>query len=342
MSSFAIAVTGIGTITRTALRAWDGVDERDEPPDRARPLDGFDPVVHLGKRGWRILPPATRYGMAAARLAAADAFGSVEEAPSGPAVGVSIGTNFAVDALVERFDRAVVSEGVRGLSPMEAPQFSINLAASQIAIMQQLTAFSLTFCTLIVAGFEALAAAREALFEGRAEHVLAGAVEGKPPLAADDVLGPRTDAGGACVLWIEPLEGALERRAVVHAVITDVVRGSMRIDGMPAAPAALRRLGTGLNPARDAHLMRGRCSNAVAEAVGAALGSVPTRWHPDAPQSSVTPLLDIVRLATGPGGPASGAVTTALSPQGQYIAVRVECHHDPTTPRAQAPIQRST
>ena len=100
----------------------------------------FDPTEHLGPRGWRYLTPATRYVLAAAGLAMKDAGFDPAALPDNQ-VGVAIGTNFAAAPVVGRFDDVVAEETAAGISPAEAPAFSVNIPASQISMRHALRAF---------------------------------------------------------------------------------------------------------------------------------------------------------------------------------------------------------
>ena len=135
--------------------------------------DWFDPVRHLGRRGWKYLTPATRYLLAAAALAGTED----AEPPPPEAVGVVTGTSDAIDAVHAEFDHIVRTEGVGGLSPAQLPGFSVNIPASQLAIATAARAFSVTLTNPGVAGLEAVLFAVAAIRAGRAAQVLATATE---------------------------------------------------------------------------------------------------------------------------------------------------------------------
>ncbi|MFF3616522.1 beta-ketoacyl synthase N-terminal-like domain-containing protein [Streptomyces sp. NPDC002580] len=225
-----LVITGLGPVAtfavgRDALAGAPRADVCAEAgPDGApdaeqalwtRPLEDFDPAHWLGRKGWRFLPAAARYALVAARLADEDA--GVRSGTG--STGVVIGTNFAADETVDRFDRATLSEGVRGISPLEAPNFSINVAASQVSIDRGYRAFNITLVDLFTAGSAALWTACQAIDEGRASAALAGATEGRPPRAATADLAPVLDEGAACVLRIERAGGARERAVRPYATV---------------------------------------------------------------------------------------------------------------------------
>ncbi|WP_051900077.1 beta-ketoacyl synthase N-terminal-like domain-containing protein [Streptomyces aureus] len=221
-----LVISGLGPVATFAVGRGELAEapRADAAPETApdagqglwpRPLEGFDPVRLLGRKGWRFLPEAARYALAAARLADEDAGVRPGEGPT----GVVMGTNFAADETVDRFDRATLSEGVRGISPLEAPNFSINVAASQVSIDRGYRAFNITLIDLFTAGSAALLTACQAIDEGRASAALAGATEGRPPRAATADLAPVLDEGAACVVRIERADDARERAARPYATV---------------------------------------------------------------------------------------------------------------------------
>lgn len=172
----------------------------------------FDAAQYLGPRGWRYLTPATRFVLAAADLALADA----RFDPAGVAdekVGVAIGTNFAAAPVVQRFDDVVAAETASGISPAEAPAFSVNIPASQISMRHGLRAFNLSLTNPMVAGLEAVLTLRSALLHGRARAGIAGATEERPDAAAAQVVGAPFAGEGACCVVLELAADARKRSA---------------------------------------------------------------------------------------------------------------------------------
>ncbi|WP_052443230.1 beta-ketoacyl synthase N-terminal-like domain-containing protein [Streptacidiphilus neutrinimicus] len=309
-----IVVTGVGPVSRHAIgRAelagvateWSDSPARDE---WLRPLDAFDAARRLGRKGWRALPPAARYAMVAARLAGEDA--RLDADLDGNLVGVVLGTNFAADETVDRFDRAVLAEGVRGISPLEAPNFSINVAASQVSVDRGYRAFNITLIDLFTAGSSALWTACQALEDGRAPVALAGAAEGRPPRQSTEVLAPTLDEGAACLLCLETTDHAAARAArplgQVRAgaqlfVPAAVVEAPDRLDALTHSllDGAVRALPAGLSGV-DVDVVRPPAS-ARAEAVAAAA----IRW---------TAARTDAALVGGPDGGRAAAQASATAP----------------------------
>src|SRR5438128_6657563 len=156
----AVVLTGIGPVSSDALSVQALVAATRNPwptSDRARSLDGFVPEHFLGKRGLRFLTPPTQYILAATQLALEDAHLHGESGYAPEDIGVVVGTNFAIHPVVENLHRTVLTSGAEAIQPMDAPNFSVNIPASHVAIRHKLRAFNVTLTSLLVAGLEAVA-----------------------------------------------------------------------------------------------------------------------------------------------------------------------------------------
>jgi hypothetical protein len=237
-----IVITGIGPLCPAALNVQElvaaaqsaGVTSADGP---LLPFSRFDPQQFFGKRGFKYLTPATRYALAASQLALQDA--RLDDATYQPDQrGVMLGTNFAVHQILDQMDQVIVTEGVEALQPMEAPNFSVNIPASQISIKHQFLAFNITLTSMLVAGLEAVILGAQSIRRGRAQVVLAGASEGTPPTSLADHLGGSVAEGAACMLTLESLSTARARGAHIYA---QVGQGALWFaPGIENAEASLR------------------------------------------------------------------------------------------------------
>jgi 3-oxoacyl-(acyl-carrier-protein) synthase len=149
--SGAVVITGIGPVCRAALSAEElsgGV---------AHGEDWYDPTKYLGPRGFKYFTPATRYVLSAAEVALKDAGLAEGEMPyPTDRRGVFVGTNFGVHEVLRELDDAVLAEGSDGISPANAPNFSLNVCASYVSIKRPLHAFNVTLSSAVVAGLEAI------------------------------------------------------------------------------------------------------------------------------------------------------------------------------------------
>ncbi|MEV7287842.1 hypothetical protein AB0O01_25265 [Streptomyces sp. NPDC093252] len=226
-----LAVTGVGVVSPrgdTAVRALTGTGAVD---------DGwFDHRERLGPRGYKYLPRAAQYVLAAARGALAD--GGV---PTGrPAL--LLATNAGAAGLFDALDAAVTGSGAAAIPPSSAPYFAVNVLGNRPAAELGATGFALTVATERTAALDALATGALAVAAGRADRLLLAAVEEPPPGA-----GGRGEQG-AVVLALEPAATARAARAVVRTRslfvppdAPDTARGRERARRLLAA--ALAELG---------------------------------------------------------------------------------------------------
>ncbi|MFJ6074776.1 beta-ketoacyl synthase N-terminal-like domain-containing protein [Streptomyces sp. NPDC093065] len=226
-------VTGVGTVAAPA----------------GTPLDEpwFDYRARLGPRGYKYLPDACQYLLAAAKDAlarsgedlagaagAAEAAGTAASAGDGPAAlagfaeerrAAVVGTNSAVAALHADIAEVVQARGINRLSPMLTPFFSVNLVASRLSTEHRIKGFNTTVTSPRVAGIEALHVAARELAAGRGDLVLAGVTE-----AFDPDHGTADAEAGSVVLVLRPPTDALRPGGAL-------LRTSLRF----VPPAALTR-----------------------------------------------------------------------------------------------------
>ncbi len=291
----------------------------------------FDPVRHLGPKGHKYFTPPTRYILAAAGQALADAGLEADAYPRAQR-GVVVGTNFAAFATLEGMDRTVRGEGAEALQPMLAPSFSVNIPASQVSIKHAFQAFNVTLTSAMVAGLEAVLCGAAALRRGRARLVLAGATEDRPPAGVAELLGIPAVEGAACAVALETSEAASARGARAHARVGP---GLLRFVGPrpegaeDALGEAVERFVASAIPAGAARVAYApqrapfRLNQVVDGLVRRALRArglepveVPAPGG-DGSFATVSPLLQLAALA-GAGGP---GLVAAASPQG-HVALR--------------------
>ncbi|WP_405471669.1 beta-ketoacyl synthase N-terminal-like domain-containing protein [Streptomyces canus] len=204
-----IAVTGVGVVS-----AWG-----DEPgvaaAHRGLPSDGrewFDHRVRLGARGYKYLPAAAQYVLAAARAAVAG--GAWADAVPADRRGLLLATNAGLAAVCDAMDATVAERGADGISPALAPYFAVNVLGNRLAAELSLHGFALTVATARTAALDALSTGASALAAGRCGALLLAATE-------EPVPAPRGGGGeqGAAVLALEPLTSARARGAAVHATL---------------------------------------------------------------------------------------------------------------------------
>ncbi|MEV6163983.1 beta-ketoacyl synthase N-terminal-like domain-containing protein [Streptomyces sp. NPDC052052] len=320
-----LAVTGVGVVTPwgdepARAAAGGGRPAGDEP--------WFDHRRRLGPRGYKYLPPAARYALAAARAAAADG-GRPGPVPEDRR-GLLLATNAGLAGVFDAMDAAVVEQGAQTISPASAPYFAVNVLGNRLAVEFGLKGFALTVATARTAALDALSTGALALAAGRCDALLLAAAE--EPL-------PATRGGGgeqgAVALALEPLAAAEARGARVRAVLR-----SRSLFLPPAAladaggrAAAQRALAGALGALAESGgepgvLLPDLDSSAVAETVAVALAGLPRRPRPDAPEpptpsgaGCLGPALALARAVTEAGGGTRLVVSATEAGQVALVSV---------------------
>ncbi|HZM75667.1 MAG TPA: beta-ketoacyl synthase N-terminal-like domain-containing protein [Candidatus Limnocylindrales bacterium] len=314
----AVVVTGTGLLSPVASSPAEllAANADESPPG---PQAWFDPVTLLGRRGWKYLSPATRYLLGATVLALADARLEPAGLPD-ESMGVVVGTNFAARPVVARIDETVITEGAHMLSPAEAPNFSVNVAASAISMRYGMRAFNLSLTNPMVAGLESVLILAASIGRGRAELGLAGATEESPiPASAGD---------GACCFVLETVDGADRRGATGQARVAGGFSRFIPPGGdMRAVRGPLTRLLASTETGQVPHVVVGQGDLAssvedLAERSAADAGiSLARRGFAgaDGRYFTVSPMLQMAGLiATERQG-----VVIAVSPHGNLAALRL-------------------
>ena len=259
MSKKRVVVTGIGVISplgsgredfsAALLRGDSGVrpvslfDTSELKSKSAAEISSFRAEDYLGVKGLRNLDRSTRLITSAARLALDDSGFEVTEENS-PDIGVAVGTALGGIRSISDFDREILTEGPRYVSPALFPNTVINSPASQVSIRFNIKGFNTTLSSGFSASLDSLGYAADFLRRGRIEAVLAGGVEElciqtylafykAGCLAGGQIREDETSCPfdkrrngvifgeGACLLVLEEKESALRRGANIYAEILD-------------------------------------------------------------------------------------------------------------------------
>ncbi|MGW7047794.1 beta-ketoacyl synthase N-terminal-like domain-containing protein [Streptomyces avermitilis] len=186
----------------------------------------FDHRERLGPRGYKYLPAAAQYALAAARAALAD--GGRPDAVPADRRGLLLATGAGLASLFDAMDATVAEDGgAAHLSPATAPYFAVNVLGNRLAAELELKGFALTVATARTAAADALSTGALALAAGRCDTLVLAAAEEPLPAA-------RGGGGeqGAAAFTLEPLAAARARGARVH--------GTLRARSLFVPPGALR------------------------------------------------------------------------------------------------------
>ncbi|WP_326809920.1 3-oxoacyl-ACP synthase [Streptomyces scopuliridis] len=232
MSEFAqIVVSGVGPALPGVAGAGDLVTG---PAPSAEPVD---PAVLLGKKGLKYKDRATRLGLSAALAGLRDAGLRDEDGPPavGDRIGVVVACNYGNVETICRVVTTIAAETTRGTSPMDSPNASSNIIASEIAIRFGLRGPNLTVCNGDASGLDALHWAASMLRAGRAEQILVVGVEPDHETVRK-LVGADRIVDGAVAVVLERAETARTRGARAGARLG----GYARADGVEECA---RRLG---------------------------------------------------------------------------------------------------
>ena len=250
-----VVVTGLGVISplgndvdtfwRRLVAGESGVaeitrfDTSDQKVHIAGEVKDFDPEQYIEKRNVRRLDLFSRYAVAAAKMAAADADFDprTEEERVGAVIGSGVGGLQTLQSEVEK----LIEKGPDRVNPLLVPMMIPNMGAAHVSLELGTKGPLSATCTACAAGSDAIAYAARLIRHGDAEVMFAGGSEapispvGVGGFAAARALSLRNDdpAGasrpfdssrdgfvigeGAGCLVLESLEHAQARGAHIYA-----------------------------------------------------------------------------------------------------------------------------
>ncbi|NED25973.1 beta-ketoacyl synthase N-terminal-like domain-containing protein, partial [Streptomyces anulatus] len=229
-----VVISGVGTALPGVTCTADLVAGPDLP---AEPVD---PAAVLGKRGLKYKDRATQLGLCVAFDGLKDAGLRDDEGPQaeGARIGVVVASNYGNVDTVCRVTTTIANETSRGTSPMDSPNASSNIIASEIAIRYKLGGPNLTVCNGDASGLDALRWAATMLNAGRADQFLVIGVEPDNEMVRK-LVGADRIVDGAVAVVLEREETAQERGARIRARID----GFVRTGTVEAGVRRLRTLG---------------------------------------------------------------------------------------------------
>ncbi|MFG2132142.1 beta-ketoacyl synthase N-terminal-like domain-containing protein [Streptomyces sp. NPDC048751] len=168
-------------------------------PPAAEPVD---PTALIGRKGLRFKDRATQLGLHLAHAALTDAGLLQDGEPTVPGdrLGTVVSSNLGNADTVCRAVETIAKESTGALSPMDTPNASSNIIASETAIRYGLRGPNLTVCNGRSSGLDAIRWAALMLRSGRADHILVTGVEPDNEVTRRLVDGPVADGGAAVVL----------------------------------------------------------------------------------------------------------------------------------------------
>jgi 3-oxoacyl-[acyl-carrier-protein] synthase II len=286
LSTGELAVAGLG-ITAPGIS---GPDSALVPAGEAIP-EWFQAAVALPGRGYRRLPNACKYLLAAARLAIDDAGNRLSETGRDRRAAV-VATNNAGAALLEELDYTIILKEAAEMPPSSTPYMIMSLFASRLSMEHDITGFNLTVNSPVTAGLEAIQIASRAVAADRASTVLVAAVE--EALSPSQLPGGGSQAGAA-VLYCEPASTGTARYGTCRARSAFLDPAAAEAGGAAAVFASLM----GDNPPSriDAVLDDSAVGMAVARWLDRLTGECDVVFVPAAAQAGcLTPVQRVVGL----------------------------------------------
>jgi len=241
--------------------------EPDCGPDEAHTL--------LGRKGLLFKEPAVRIAMCAVHKA----LGLPPGRPTAPVPGaagtaVVVSSNLGNVATVCDIVDQVRAGGLRGVSPMQAPNASSNIIASSIAIRYGFTGPNLMVCSGATGGLDALRLGALLVRGGRASRVIVVGAEPADEIAtalrAAADLPPGPPQGTAACVVLAPAERP-------GGVRLDSVRRHRAPEVAPAGGPPTIRLASGTGPDDDLAVLL----DAGYGATGVLQTALATRWLTD-------------------------------------------------------------
>lgn len=257
-----VVVTGIGILSAIGIGKdayWSGVREGRSPVQRierfdpaqfrsqvAAQIDSFDPLDHMDAQAAKRLDRFSQFGLAAGRMAVADAKldPGARSGPAAERVGIYVGSALGGIAFAETQHERYLDRGIRSVSPMLALAVFGGAAPANLGIALGLRGPILSTANSCAAGAVAIGEAVGAIRQGTIDAAVAGGVECPlSPLAfgAFDVIRALSDrhndvpgqasrpfdgerdgfvmGEGAGLLVLEALEIAERRDAEVYAEV---------------------------------------------------------------------------------------------------------------------------
>lgn len=242
VSAFGLGTGPIAAALAAGVPAATPIDRLPELPPR--PGDGPAMVARvatsdfgewLSPREARRMSPPSRWAVVACRQAVAEAGLAVPPAVD-PAMGLVLANAYGAPSVTQSLLDQLIADGPEGMSPFHFMESVANAPAGQAAIHCRAGGPNHTLCQREAGALAVLGRAAGELAAGRAERVLAGAVEEITPLLVsalerfravhpvarpfDRRRGGYVPAEGATVLLLEDEAAARRRGALPRARLT--------------------------------------------------------------------------------------------------------------------------
>jgi 3-oxoacyl-[acyl-carrier-protein] synthase II len=190
-----VVITGLGVLSaignglpafREGLRAGASpvkrIDRFDPSPFRSRvaaQIDDFDPLDHMDARSARAMDRFSQFGLAAGRMAMADAglVANAPGAPEGERIGIYLGSALGGIAFAESQHERYLERGLKSVSPTLALAVFGGAAPANLGIALDVRGPILSTANSCASGAVAIGEAVKAIRAGEIDAAVAGGVE---------------------------------------------------------------------------------------------------------------------------------------------------------------------
>ncbi len=261
MSKRRVVVTGLGIVSPVGNgveQCWDNIvngrsgiatitrfDAGILPTRFAGEVKNFDAAQFMSPKEVRRLDAFIHYGIAATKMALADANLEITEA-NAERIGVNVGSGIGGLPMIEDTVRTMVAQGPRKISPFFVPGSIVNMVAGMISIIYGIKGPNVSMVSACATSTHCIGDAARFIEYGDADVMIAGGAEGTVSMAgiggfsACKALSERNDSPetasrpfdkdrdgfvlgeGAGILVLESLEHATARGARIYAELASL------------------------------------------------------------------------------------------------------------------------
>jgi 3-oxoacyl-[acyl-carrier-protein] synthase II len=261
MSKRRVVVTGLGIVSPVGNgveQCWDNIvngrsgiatitrfDAAILPTRFAGEVKNFDAAQFMSSKEVRRLDAFIHYGIAATKMALADANLEITEA-NAERIGVNVGSGIGGLPMIEDTVRTIVAQGPRKISPFFVPGSIVNMVAGMISIIYGIKGPNVSMVSACATSTHCIGDAARFIEYGDADVMIAGGAEGTVSMAgiggfsACKALSERNESPetasrpfdkdrdgfvlgeGAGILVLESLEHATARGARIYAELASM------------------------------------------------------------------------------------------------------------------------
>ncbi|MDD4664306.1 MAG: beta-ketoacyl synthase N-terminal-like domain-containing protein, partial [Caldisericia bacterium] len=192
MADRRVVITGLGVVSSIGIgkdRFWDNLisgksgisevetfDTSKYENHRGGEVKDFNPLDFMDGDKAKKMGRASRFGIAAAKLALADSKINISSM-DGDRIGVIMGTTMADSQRLEEMDKVWVESGEESVNPSLIPQYPGNALATSIAFELKVSGIVSSIPTACSAGNYSIGYSYDLIKTGKSDYMLAGGAD---------------------------------------------------------------------------------------------------------------------------------------------------------------------